>query len=91
MPPTTAECTNFESDDAGTNPIGIHCIMPGGIWAIDTDKAPGSTPDDKSMPVVEACGGTGMGVHFKGAGHTGWGADIAAAVVIWRRLLTQLI
>jgi hypothetical protein len=79
VPITTANCTDFESDDAGTNPLGIHCIMPGGIWAIDTDKT--GTPPDKSPPVVAACGTNGMGVHFAGAGHTGWGADIAAAVV----------
>jgi hypothetical protein len=77
QPITTALCSDFEDDAGGA--LGVHCIMPGGVWAIDTDKM--GTPPDKSPPVLEACGGNGTGVHFAGAGHTGWGADIAAAVV----------
>jgi hypothetical protein len=77
QPVTMASCSDFEDDAGGA--LGAHCIMPGGVWAIDTDKM--GTPPDKSPPVLEACGGTGTGVHFAGAGHSGWGADIAAAVV----------
>src|SRR5262249_37301486 len=72
QPITMPNCADFDQD--GADNIGIHCIMPGGVWAIDTDKT--GTPMDKSPPIVESCGTTGMGVHFAGAGHTGWGADI---------------
>ncbi len=75
-PPAKADCSDFDSD---ANALNLQCRTPGGVWAIDTDKM--GTPADKSPPVVEPCGTTGNGLHFKGAGHSGWGADVAAAIV----------
>jgi hypothetical protein len=54
--------------------------MPGGVWAVDVDGAPGSTTMADSYK-IEPCGTTGSGLHFVGHGHSIWGADVAAAVV----------
>jgi hypothetical protein len=75
QPVTMTDCSDFDSD---SSPTGIHCIMPGGIWDVDVDTA-GTTKANSYK--IEACGTTGNGFHFVGMGHTGWGADAAAAIV----------
>jgi len=75
QPITMAECSDFDSD---SSPTGVHCIMPGGIWDVDVDGM-GTAKADSSK--IESCGTTGNGFHFHGTGHTGWGADAAAAMV----------
>jgi hypothetical protein len=72
---TMDSCSDF---DAEGSEIGIHCIMPGGVWQVDTDGM--GTPKADSMTVAN-CGTTGNGMHFIGMGHSGWGADVAAAIV----------
>jgi hypothetical protein len=74
-PVTTATCSDFDADD---DPRRIHCVMPGGIWDVDVD---GVGTDRVASFKVEPCGTNGNGFHFVGQGHTGWGADVAAAVV----------
>src|SRR4051812_40540848 len=73
--PATAMMSEMISDFEGEAGVGIQGIMPGGVWAVDKDTT--GTADMK----VEACGTTGTGLHFLGAGHTGWGADVAAAFI----------
>jgi hypothetical protein len=63
--------SDFEAD-AG---LAVQTVMPGGVWALDTDKT--GTADMK----VESCGTTGNGLHFTGATHTVWGADVGAAFI----------
>src|SRR6185369_10167091 len=69
--PTSSLLSDFEND-AG---IALQTIMPGGIWSMDTDG------QRTTSLTIEPCGTTGQGMHFKGAGHTTWGADVAAAIV----------
>jgi hypothetical protein len=69
--PTSDLISDFEGDAA----LGIKAFVPGGIWGIDRD----GTGNAEMM--VEPCGTTGNGLHFKGAGLTRWGADVAAAIV----------
>jgi hypothetical protein len=75
QPITMDLCSDF---DAEGSEIGIHCISPGGIWAVDVDGMGTSKADSMT---VGACGTTGNGMHFVGMGHSGWGADVAAAIV----------
>ena len=63
------------SDFDGDAGLALQTVTPGGIWTVDTDGA-GST-----SLTIEPCGTTGKGLHFKGAGHSIWGADVAAAIV----------
>jgi hypothetical protein len=76
VPITAPTCSDFDSD---VSPTGIHCVMPGGVWFIDTDMM--GTPANHSPVVIEPCGTSGSGLHFKGAGHTLWGAEVATTVV----------
>jgi hypothetical protein len=73
--PAVAMMNEMISDFEGEAGVGVQGIMPGGMWAVDTDMT-GMT-DLK----VESCGTTGMGLHFTGTGHTTWGADVAAAFI----------
>jgi len=73
--PATAMMSEMISDFEGEAGVGVQGIMPGGVWAVDKDTT--GTADMK----LEACGTTGTGLHFVGAGHTGWGADVAAAFI----------
>jgi hypothetical protein len=75
QPITIDSCSDFDVEGGAE---GIHCIMPGGVWAVDVDGA-GTAKADSF--VVEPCGTTGNGYHFKGTGHSVWGADAAAAIV----------
>jgi hypothetical protein len=77
IPVTLATCSDFDSDNGA---VGIHCVMPGGVWSADVDGAPGSTSQADSYK-IEPCGTTGNGLHFVGQGHSTWGADVAAALV----------
>jgi hypothetical protein len=77
VPITTSDCSDFDSN---VNAAGLRCTMPGGIWSVDVDNAPGSTTTAGSYK-IEPCGTTGNGFHFMGHGHTLWGADLAAAIV----------
>jgi hypothetical protein len=70
-------CSDFDSD---VSALGIHCIMPGGVWSVDVDGAPNGTDKASSMK-IEPCGTSGNGLHFVGRGHSVWGADVAAAIV----------
>ncbi len=69
------DCSDFDSDGYA---IGIQCVMPGGIWSVDTDGT-GTAMFDSFK--IEPCGTAGNGFHFHGAGHNVWGADMAAAIV----------
>src|SRR5216683_411919 len=60
--PAVAMMSEMISDFEGEAGVGIQGIMPGGMWAVDTD-ATGMT-DMK----LESCGTTGMGLHFTGTG-----------------------
>jgi hypothetical protein len=75
QPITIDSCSDFDVEGGAE---GIHCIMPGGVWAVDVDGA-GTAKADSF--VIEPCGTTGNGYHFKGTGHSVWGADAAAAIV----------
>jgi len=75
QPITIDNCSDFDVEGGAE---GIHCIMPGGVWAVDVDGT-GTAKADSF--VVEPCGTTGNGYHFKGTGHSLWGADAAAAIV----------
>jgi hypothetical protein len=75
LPITSADVTDFDSD---ATPLLVNSITPGGVWMTDTDGA--GTPRDQSM-ALEMCGTNGTGLHFHGVGHTGWGADVAAAII----------
>jgi hypothetical protein len=75
LPITSGLISDFDSD---ASPLLVQAIMPGGVWAVDTDLM--GTPKEQSM-ALEMCGTSGMGLHFHGMGHTGWGADVAAAIV----------
>jgi hypothetical protein len=75
QPITMDNCTDFDVDGAAE---GIHCISPGGVWAVDVDGA-GTAKADSFK--IEPCGTTGNGYHFIGSGHSVWGADAAAAIV----------
>jgi hypothetical protein len=75
QPLTQDSCTDFDVEGGAE---GIHCIMPGGVWAVDVDGM-GTLKADSAK--VEACGTTGNGYHFVGMGHSVWGADAAAAIV----------
>jgi len=74
LPVTSALISDFDGE-AG---VLVQSIMPGGIWTVDTDTT--GTPAAMSM-TLGACGTNGNGIHFVGMNHTGWGADVAAAVV----------
>jgi hypothetical protein len=63
------------SDFEGNTGVALQTVMPGGIWARDTDGA------GTISLTIESCGTPGNGMHFKGAGHNVWGADVAAAIV----------
>jgi hypothetical protein len=75
VPIATPDCSDFDSDQS---PLGIHCVMPGGIWSVDVDGM--GTPKQDSYR-IEPCGTTGNGFHFYGKGHTLWGAEAAATIV----------
>jgi hypothetical protein len=74
VPVTQALISDFDGE-AG---LSVVAIMPAGVWGADVD--PTGTLQLDSFK-VEPCGTTGNGFHFHGAGHTGWGADAAAAIV----------
>ena len=74
VPITQALISDFDNE-AG---LGVVAIMPAGVWSADVD--PTGTAQLDSFK-VEPCGTMGNGFHFHGTGHTGWGADAAAAIV----------
>jgi len=74
LPVTSAMISDFD----GEGGVLVQSIMPGGVWAVDTD---GTGTPKELVPNVTSCGTTGNGIHFAGTGHTVWGADVAAAVV----------
>jgi hypothetical protein len=63
------------SDFEGNSGVALQTVMPGGVWAKEADGA------GVVSLAVEPCGTNGNGLHFKGAGHNMWGADVAAALV----------
>jgi hypothetical protein len=75
QPITTTRCSDF---DLAGDPAGVHCVMPGGIWAVDLDGTGTGSADSYR---IEPCGTTGNGFHFRGIGHSVWGADVAAAII----------
>jgi hypothetical protein len=72
--PTPAQ-TPLLSDFEGNTGFALQTTMPNGIWARDTDGA------GTISLTIESCGTPGNGMHFKGAGHNVWGADVAAALI----------
>jgi hypothetical protein len=76
LPVTLAAISDFDGEAGAL----VQSITPGGVWAVDVDLSPMGTSKADSM-LLEACGTTGMGLHFKGMNHVVWGADVAAAIV----------
>jgi hypothetical protein len=74
----TAITMGLISDFEGEGGTLVQSIMPGGFWDADVDGT--GTAKTESIK-VEPCGTTGNGLHFKGTGHTVWGADAAAAII----------
>jgi hypothetical protein len=74
VPVMNAGISDFDGE---AGPL-VQSIMPGGVWMPDVDGT--GTPKADSI-AVEPCGTTQNGLHFHGTGHTGWGADAAAAIV----------
>jgi hypothetical protein len=70
--PVTSDLLSDFDGDAG---LGIHTVAPEGAWSWETDG------EGTTSVSIEPCGTTGKGLHFKGAGHTIWGALLAATLV----------
>jgi hypothetical protein len=73
--PAVSMMSEMISDFEGDAGIAIQGIMPGGMWAVDKDTT--GTAD----MTLDSCGTNGTGLHFVGAGHMGWGADVAAPFI----------
>jgi hypothetical protein len=65
-------------DDNNGNIDAVDGRMGG--WFLATDKTGTIKPTD-GVPVPEAGGMTGSGIHITGTGLTGWGASLSAALV----------
>jgi hypothetical protein len=73
MPVVSATISDFEGE-AG---LAVTAVEPHGVWAMDKDISPAGL----GSYLVEPCGTTGNGLHFKGSNFTIWGADVAAAFI----------